>query len=100
MMLLVTCPECGGDGVETCNNPDHGFFSWMPGETGRLGCPGCIRGNPKHYGHPCIQCDGLGLLPITEAADYIGIDFESFIWDRINDAPRDFDAFCEWSISQ
>lgn len=25
MNKVYRCPSCGGDGKETCNNPDHSF---------------------------------------------------------------------------
>jgi len=37
-MSTHKCPACNGDGKETCNNPDHGFISFIGGELGRLGC--------------------------------------------------------------
>lgn len=56
------CPDCGGDGKETCNNPDHAFVETMPGEVGRLGCPVCGH-HPKHKvnngKNTCPQCGGL-----------------------------------------
>lgn len=27
----IICPDCGGDGKETCHNPDHGFIDSLPG---------------------------------------------------------------------
>lgn len=96
MGLVCTCPECGGDGVETCTNPDHGFINGVGGEIGRLGCPGCIRGNPKHPGQPCLECDGAGVVTFEAAKDYLGIDLDAFIWDNDNEA--DIDAYAEWSV--
>ena len=56
------CHDCGGDGKETCNNPDHGFIAGMGGELLRLGCPVC--GNdPNHKvqnGDKCETCNGTG----------------------------------------
>lgn len=57
------CPACGGDGKETCSNPDHGFIEEMPGEIGRLGCPGCGH-DPNHKvnrgKNVCPECGGYG----------------------------------------
>ena len=55
------CPECGGDGIETCNNPDHGFIDAMPGEIGRLGCPGCGNDPDRKMSGPCPGCNGTGI---------------------------------------
>lgn len=66
----VVCPACGGDGKETCNNPDHGFISSMSGvrsdkyDTGRLGCPVCGH-HPRHKvsgGRSCFECNGTGKM--------------------------------------
>lgn len=65
---MYQCPCCGGDGKETCNNPDHGFIVNMPGEIGRLGCPGCGH-SPNHKvksGGPCITCGGAGVIVLEE----------------------------------
>lgn len=58
----VECEVCGGDGKETCTNPDHGFIDAMSGETNRLGCPVCGH-DPDHKvpdGGDCEECEGLG----------------------------------------
>lgn len=61
----ITCPDCGGDGKETCNNPDHGFISAMSWhDIGRLGCPVCGHA-PDHKvinGGDCETCKGTGLI--------------------------------------
>lgn len=62
------CPDCGGDGRETCNNPDHGLIADMGGETSRLGCPVCGH-NENHKvinGGNCETCDGTGLIEPKE----------------------------------
>lgn len=63
------CELCGGDGKETCNNPDHAFIDSMWGDTGRLGCPACGH-DPKHKvknGGPCFECNGTGRTPPIES---------------------------------
>lgn len=61
--LLEECETCGGDGRETCSNPDHGFIDAVGGEIGRLGCPVC--GHDDNHkvkdGGNCEDCDGTGL---------------------------------------
>jgi len=59
-----TCPVCGGDGKETCNNPDHGAIESgiLGGEVRRLGCPVCGH-DPDHKvpdGGKCEKCGGTG----------------------------------------
>jgi len=70
----VICPECNGDGKETCTNPDHGFINsltWT--DVGRLGCP-CCGHDPYHKvpnGGNCNVCNGTGKISINKANDYI-----------------------------
>lgn len=67
--MLVECPDCGGDGKETCNNPDHGFISALGfHDIGRIGCPGCGH-DPDHKvinGGKCETCKGTGKIKLTE----------------------------------
>lgn len=69
----VVCPACGGDGKETCNNPDHGFIEAMPGETGRLGCPVCGH-DPNHKvnrgRNTCLECGGHGHVSEEVAEEF------------------------------
>lgn len=64
-MKKVICPDCNGDGKETCHNPDHGLVeSLVFHDIGRRGCPGC--GHDENYktgsGLPCETCDGDGTV--------------------------------------
>lgn len=73
MNELVVCPDCGGDGKETCHNPDHGFINMFSfHEVGRLGCPGC--GHDENHkvpsGGPCLTCGGKGNCTIEEAEKF------------------------------
>lgn len=64
------CPACGGDGIETCNNPDHGFIhgGWGGSDLARIGCPCCGHDeNHKIRGSSCFECNGLGLVSKPEA---------------------------------
>lgn len=71
--LTHNCPSCGGDGIETCHNPDHGLINALSfHDTGRFGCPVCGH-HPKHkvkykgaYGQ-CKYCSGVGRVTVTEA---------------------------------
>lgn len=59
---METCETCGGDGKETCTNPDHGMITAIGGETQRLGCPVC--GHDENHkvkgGGKCEDCNGTG----------------------------------------
>lgn len=57
------CPTCGGDGIERCDNPDHGFIDAVGGEIGRLGCPCCGHDQYRRInGSKCPDCHGTGKL--------------------------------------
>ena len=64
---LITCPDCDGDGIETCNNPDHGFIEMVGGEMNRLGCPVCGH-DPDHKvrDEACDTCNGTGQMNSSE----------------------------------
>lgn len=76
-MTYVKCPSCGGDGKETCNNPDHGFLSAMSFRgANESRCP-CCGWDPNHkvrkykngewfYPH-CEVCNGKGQMESKEA---------------------------------
>ncbi len=76
------CPMCGGDGKETCNNPDHSFLRVMSfHDVGRIGCPVC--GHDEDHkvpdGGECEVCDGTGIVTekiCTEFCEDYDIDFE------------------------
>jgi hypothetical protein len=77
-----TCPECGGDGKETCHNPDHGFINMLAfHDIGRLGCPVC--GHDKAHkvknGGDCETCEGSGQVSLEKAEQFCAssdYDFE------------------------
>lgn len=72
---MTECPDCGGDGRETCNNPDHGFITVAGGEIGRLGCPIC--GHDEFHkvpgGGACETCNGTGEIPDMAGVAAIGL---------------------------
>jgi len=69
---LINCPICGGDGKETCSNPDHGLINGMGGfEISRLGCPVCGH-DPEHKvpdGGICDFCNGTGEVTEKKAEE-------------------------------
>jgi RecJ-like exonuclease len=73
------CPECGGDGVETCTNPDHGFIEGVGGELSRLGCPVCGHDPDfKVQGSTCPACKGTGKVSKLEQDEIREAFFKSF----------------------
>jgi len=79
---LEDCETCGGDGKETCNNPDHGFIEALGGEIGRLGCPVC--GHDENYkvpnGGKCEDCNGTGKIHARKMSNQHGIMHELIEW--------------------
>lgn len=73
-MSKCICPDCGGDGKETCHNPDHGFLSTMGfHDIGRIGCPVCghdPRGKVPR-GCICLSCEGSGVVDLALAEKLI-----------------------------
>lgn len=60
----MICLTCEGDGIERCDNPDHGFIQEMTfNDMGRLGCP-CCGHDEKHRitGSKCPDCNGTGII--------------------------------------
>jgi len=92
MKKQVICICCGGDGIETCNNPDHGFLRAFDGIGGRganeSACPCCGHDEDhkikkyvdgKYVYSKCYECDGTGVLTeekALELADEYGYDDE------------------------
>lgn len=70
MSDLFVCPDCFGDGKETCHNPDHGFIEMLSfHDIGRIGCPVCGH-DAKHKvksGCSCETCEGVGQVTIEKA---------------------------------
>lgn len=72
----MTCPDCYGDGIERCNNPDHGFTNAVGGELGRLGCPVCGHDEQHRvFGSKCPTCNGTGVVE-TDNSMCMGIGCE------------------------
>lgn len=70
---MCECFVCGGDGKETCNNPDHGFLSFIGGVVGanESACPVC--GHDENHkvpnGGDCECCDGVGAITVNRFID-------------------------------
>lgn len=79
LVLSQPCQACGGDGIETCDNPDHGLLDAMSFRgANESRCPCC--GHDKQYkirGSECPDCtDGHTHIIVQDKpceACYIGI---------------------------
>lgn len=81
----MICPECCGDGKDTCTNPDHGFIQMLSfHDIGRIGCP-CCGHNEFHKvksGGECEICCGTGSVTDSEFSQYcteLDIDVDEHI---------------------
>lgn len=69
---MYICPACGGDGIETCNNPDHGFIAALDfHEVGRLGCPCCGHHPEFKMQGVCDTCNGSGQVDELTGMEYL-----------------------------
>jgi hypothetical protein len=95
---IEDCETCGGDGKETCNNPDHGLIGAMGfHDIGRIGCPVC--GHDPNFkvknGGACDQCDGKGkvAVPLPQAIEDKPLSEQSDIENEANSpklTPQEF----------
>lgn len=84
MKNQVWCPVCGGDGMETCNNPDHGFLEGIVSQTGthsagESACPVCGHSTDHKTGKKCPECNGTGIMEFNQAmeiSEQYGLDNE------------------------
>src|SRR6478736_537072 len=81
--MKVKCPDCFGDGIETCHNPDHGFLNIIGVVVGtnESACPCCGHsedhkigryiGNMKWQYNKCETCSGSGEVTREEYDSYL-----------------------------
>jgi len=83
-----SCPDCGGDGIETCTNPDHGLICALSShDIGRIGCPLCgHRDDHKIIGSECPACNGSGKIKSQLKQGY---PKEFVEWLKSNDTPQE-----------
>ena len=103
MIKNYKCPECNGDGKETCHNPDHGFYDMIGGVVGanESACPCCGHDEDhkvyrwkdgKRTQPDCFTCSGIGIvdadkcLSILEDLD-IDLPIEDFELKSVNLTP-------------
>ncbi len=82
---LIKCPDCFGDGIETCHNPDHGFLSDFLGPVvgaNESACPCCGHSEDhkmrtynmkthKYEDNQCDTCSGSGQVTLNQYNDYL-----------------------------
>ena len=73
-MSQIKCPDCLGDGIETCHNPDHGFLSGIVNQfysANESACP-CCGHNPEHkMKGKCDTCSGTGNVTKEQFDSYV-----------------------------
>ena len=67
---LYICPDCSGDGIATCHNPDHGFLSSFMGAN-ESACPCCGHDHNYKMKGKCYTCDGNKIVSYEEGEQYI-----------------------------
>lgn len=71
---IALCPDCFGDGVETCHNPDHGFLSGFLGAVygaNESACPCCGHSSDHKMKGKCETCKGTGQVSKEEYDKYL-----------------------------
>lgn len=73
-MKKIKCPDCLGDGIETCHNPDHGFLSGIVNQVysaNESACP-CCGHDPAHkMKGKCDTCSGVGNVTKEQFNSYV-----------------------------
>ena len=81
---LIKCPDCFGDGIETCHNPDHGFLTGVLSIKGvnESACPCCGHSEDhkmrtwnmktgKYDDNQCDTCSGSGKVTKIQYNAYL-----------------------------
>jgi hypothetical protein len=71
---IEICPDCSGDGIETCHNPDHGFLSGVLGGVcgaNTSACPCCGHSQDHKMRGKCYTCKGTGQVSKDEFGAYL-----------------------------
>ena len=74
MIEDIICPDCFGDGVETCHNPDHGFLSGVVNATygaDESACPCCGHNIDHKMKGKCYTCNATGKVSEEDYQDYV-----------------------------
>lgn len=73
-MKEIKCPDCLGDGIETCHNPDHGFLSSMVNmfyNANESACPCCGHSSDHKMKGKCDTCSGSGNVTKEQFDNYV-----------------------------
>jgi hypothetical protein len=73
-MSQIKCPDCLGDGIETCHNPDHGFLSGVLGfylNANESACPCCGHNSDHKMKGKCDTCSGTGNVTKEQFDSYV-----------------------------
>ena len=73
-MSQIKCPDCLGDGVETCHNPDHGFLSGIVNQlygANESACPYCGHSSDHKMKGKCYTCSGTGIVTKEQFDSYV-----------------------------
>ena len=97
--ILVKCPDCFGDGIETCHNPDHGFLSQCLGPVvgaNESACPCCVHSQDykmrnynmktgKYENNICETCSGSGKISMGLYMDFLDENIPHDDQDEVNE---------------
>lgn len=74
ILELTLCPDCFGDGIETCHNPDHGFLNSVLGavySANESACPCCGHNEDHKMKGQCWTCKGIGKVSKKDYDKYL-----------------------------
>lgn len=74
LLGVVLCPDCFGDGIETCHNPDHGFLSGVLGavySANESACPCCGHSSDHKMKGKCYTCNATGQVSKEDYDKYL-----------------------------
>lgn len=88
MFGVVLCPDCFGDGIETCHNPDHGFLIGVLGAVygaNESACPCCGHSSDHKMKGKCETCNGTGQVSKEDYDNYIDEFVDEYDRDVIDE---------------
>lgn len=82
---IILCPDCFGDGIETCHNPDHGFLSAVIGAN-ESACRCCGHSSDHKMKGKCDTCKGTGQVTKEQYDTYL----DEYVDENCKDAVDDY----------